>query len=55
MEIKDKQGVENIVTDHFSLLTKSDSTDEPKKIAKFFPNEQLLQIESNIPCYFIDS
>ena len=46
LEIKDKKGVENVVADHLSRLTFSD-TAETTPIKDTFPDEQLLEITTS--------
>ena len=45
LQIKDKKGVENVVTDHLSRLTIAHNTHSPL-INDEFPKESLLLIES---------
>ena len=49
MEIKDKKGSENVVTDHLSCLESNKGIEDPTEIKEFFPNEQLLALEANLP------
>ncbi|MCI13717.1 hypothetical protein A2U01_0034837, partial [Trifolium medium] len=44
LEIKDKKGVENVVTDHLSRLSNPKVTAKEKTIKAKFPDEQLLAI-----------
>ena len=45
LEIKDKKGTENQITDHLSRLEADTSTLTKKEITETFPDEQLLEIQ----------
>ena len=45
LEIKDKKGTENQITDHLSRLEADTSTLTKKDITETFPDEQLLEIQ----------
>lgn len=52
LEIKDKKGVENVVTDRLSRLENVEVTRTKQSITKTFPDEQLMTI-SERP-WFVD-
>ena len=51
MEIKDKQGVENVVADHLSCLENGNDTKESIEIDEYFPDEQMMIMETSLPWY----
>jgi hypothetical protein len=53
IEIRDKEGTENVVVDHLSRLT-MDFTKDATPIFKTFPNEQLMHIAHNPAPWYVD-
>jgi hypothetical protein len=53
IEIQDKKGTENAVTDHLSRLT-MDFTEDATPISETFPNEQLMHIAHSLAPWFVD-
>ena len=51
LEIRDKRGVENVVTDHLSPLEKGNDIEEPIEIDEYFPYEQMLIVDASLPWY----
>ena len=47
MDIWDKRGVENVVADHLSHLEKENKVEELRKIEEYFPNEQLMMVDTS--------
>lgn len=45
LEIRDKKGTENLVTDHLSRLVNPEITKEEREVLEEFPNEKLLMIQ----------
>ncbi|KAM2212731.1 hypothetical protein ACFX1S_022996 [Malus domestica] len=52
IEIQDKKGNENVVTDHLSRMMHNE---ESLPIAETFPDEQLMSIKLSEPCIFKDA
>ena len=51
LEIKDKKGSENVITNHLSKLEKPTKEERGTKIEENFPDEQLFQVSVQIPWY----
>ena len=51
LEIKDKEGCDNVIADHLSRVEKPAVQEEEREITKFFPNEQLFQLSLQSPWY----
>ena len=51
MEIKDKIGSENLITDHLSLLESNKGIEDFTKIEESFLDEQFLVMETHLPWY----
>ena len=51
LEIKDKNGCDNVIADHLSRVEKPIVQKEEKEIVKYFPNEQLFQLSLQSPWY----
>ena len=49
--MRDKQGVENVVANHLSLLERGNNNEEPIEIDEYFPNEQMLIVDASLPWY----
>ncbi|KAK0573131.1 hypothetical protein LWI29_003392 [Acer saccharum] len=54
LEIRDKQGTENVVADHLSRLEKEDSGKDDEPIKEEFPDEQLFELQSLLIPWFTD-
>lgn len=51
LEIKDKKGNENVVTDHLSRLVHSHTEEDLIPLRKSFPDEQLFSLKATNPWY----
>ena len=51
LEIKDKKGSDNVITDHLSRLEKPTEKEKGIEITKKIPNEQLFQLSVQVPWY----
>ena len=51
LEIKDKNGCDNVIADHLSRVEKPIVQKEEKEIVEYFPNEQLFQLSLQSPWY----
>ena len=51
LEIKDKNGCDNVIVDHLSRVEKPIVQKEEKEIVEYFPNEQLFQLSLQSPWY----
>ena len=51
LEIKDKRGCDNVITDHLSRVEKPAVQDEEREIAEYFPDEQLFLLSLQTPWY----
>ena len=51
IEIKDKKGSEILVDDHLSCLEDDEGIEDLKEIEEFFPDEQLMVMETYLPWY----
>ena len=51
LEIKDKKGSDNVIVDHLSRLEKPAKDRREIKIEENFPNEQLFQVNVQLPWY----
>ena len=51
MEIKDKKGSDNVITDHLSRMEKPTEEEKGTKIEENFPDEQLFQVLVQTPWY----
>ena len=49
LEIKDKNGRDNVIADHLSRLEKTTETEKKTEIAKKFPDEQLFLLSVQTP------
>ena len=49
MEIKDKKGCDNVITDHLSRVENPTIQEEEKEISEHFPDEQLFQLSLQSP------
>ena len=54
MEIKDKKGSENIVSDHLSRLERNEKDEVQVAINKAFPDKQLLVVQDLMAPWFAD-
>ena len=51
LEIKDKKGSDNVITDHLSRLEKTTEEKKEIEIAENFPDEQLFLFLAQVPWY----
>ena len=51
LEIKDKKGCDNVITDHLSRVGKPTVQEEERELAENFPDEQLFQLSIQSPWY----
>ena len=51
IEIKDKKGSDNVIADHFSRMEGKDDDKKELDIEDSFPNEQLFQVQIQLPWY----
>ena len=51
LEIKDKKGSDNVITDHLSRLERIAGTEKREEITEIFPDEQLLMLLVQTPWY----
>ena len=51
LEIKNKKGCDNVITDHLSRVVKTIVSEEQIEVAEIFPNEQLFQLSFQLPWY----
>ena len=51
LEIKDKKGCDNVITDHLSRVEKTTVKEEEMEVAENFPDEQLFQLSFQLPWY----
>ena len=51
LEIKDKKGSDNVITDHLSRLEKTTEEEKGSEIAENFPDEQLFMLSIQTPWY----
>ena len=51
LEIKDKKGRENVITDHLSRLEKPTEEERGTEIEEKFPDEQLFHLSVQLPWY----
>ena len=51
LEIKDKKGNDNVITDHLSRLEKFTTEERVTEIEENFLDEQLVQVLVQLPCY----
>ena len=51
LEIKDKNGCDNVIADHLSRVEKPIVQKEEKEIVEYFPNELLFQLSLQSPWY----
>ena len=51
LEIKDKKGCDNVITDHLSRVVKTIISEEETEVAEIFPDEQLFQLSFQLPWY----
>ena len=51
LEIKYKEGCDNVIADHLSKFEKPTVQKEEKEIAEYFPNVQLFQLSLQSPWY----
>ena len=51
LEIKDKKGNDNVISDHLSRLEKPKEDERGNEIKENFPNEQIVQVSVQIPWY----
>ena len=49
LEIKDKKGCDNVITDHLSRGEKTTVKEEEMEITENFPDEQLFQLSFQLP------
>ena len=51
LEIKDKKGSDNVITDHLSILERIVGIAKGTEMVEIFPNEQLLMLSVQTPWY----
>ena len=51
MEIKDKKGCDNVITDHLSRVEKTIVKEEETEVAENFPDGQLFRLSFQLPWY----
>ena len=51
LEIKDKKGCDNMITDHLSILERITEGEEEIEVANIFPDEQLFPLSVQMPMY----
>ena len=51
LEIKDKNGCENVIVDHLSRVEKTTMKEEGKEVEEKFPDGQLFQLSFQLPWY----
>ena len=51
LEIKDKKGCDNVITDHLSRVEKTNVKEEEMEVTENFPDEQLFQVSFQLPWY----
>ena len=51
MEIRDKRGVEDVISDHLSHLERKNKVEVSREIEEFFPNEQMMMVYTSLPWY----
>ena len=51
LEIKDKKGSDNVITDHLSRVERNKAEEEETKLKENFPDEQLFQLSFQMPWY----
>ena len=51
LEIKDKKGSDNVITDYLSRLERIVGTEKGTKIAEIYPDEQLFMLSVQTPWY----
>ena len=51
LEIKDKKGCENVISDHLSRVEQNETEKEEAELTENFPDEQLFKVSFQIPWY----
>ena len=51
LEIKDKKGNDNVITDHLSIIEKPTEHERKIEIEENFPNDQLFQVTIQVLSY----